>query len=225
MQNKYFGDVHDFYKFYFLKEITKDYSLGIHWCLVPNEINGNDGNKPLTLNEEKKDSVLCNILTTCKEHDVKYIKPYFPSKTRYYDCLHKEYFKDFVYDEEAVSKLKNQDVIFFDPDNGIEVASTTNKKKYKFVSYRLLYNFWKLGKSLIIFQYEGRIKGQTNEKIRILYNLIGKQANVITAKKGNVTFICMIQGKEHYIIKDELIKFRENKEYKIENWEGTGDIC
>jgi hypothetical protein len=225
MQNKFFGDIHDFYKYYFLKKITRDYSLGVHWCLAPDEMNKKDGNKPLTPKEKGKDPDLFNILTTCKNRNVKCIKSYFPAKTHYYDCLHEDYFKDFIYEEEAISKLKNQDIIFFDPDNGIEVSSTDNRSKFKYISYRLLYKFWSLGKSLIIYQHADRQKDSIEEKIMILYNLIGKEANVITVKKGQVTYICMIQGNKHYIMKDELVEFRGNKEYTIENWKGTGDIC
>jgi len=58
MQKKYFGDIHDFYKYYFLKEISKDYSLGIHWCLNPKEEQKNDGNKTLSNKEFKKDDKL-----------------------------------------------------------------------------------------------------------------------------------------------------------------------
>lgn len=199
MQNKYFGDIHDFYKFYFFKEITKDYSLGIHWCLIPNQFNRNDGNKTLSSKEAQKDPSLYKLLTTCKDRDVKYIKSYFPKNTKYFDRLHEDYSMDLIYEDESIAKLQNQEVIFFDPDNGIEVPSTNNINRYKFVSYRLLLKFWKLGKSLIIYQHGSRIKGQTDEKIRILYNLIGKTANVITVKKGNVTYICFIQRK-HYIL-------------------------
>jgi hypothetical protein len=47
MQNKYFGDIHDFYKYFLLKNISEYKSLGIHWCLAPDD-ERSDGNKPLT---------------------------------------------------------------------------------------------------------------------------------------------------------------------------------
>jgi len=224
MQEKYFGDIHDFYKYYFLREISKDYSLGIHWCLNPNEDIKSDGNKKLSNKELKKDEKLYKLLEQYRHKNVKHIKSYFPKNTKYYDQKLENYFMDFIYEEEAIIELKNQDIIFFDPDNGIEVPSMKNSDKYKFVTYRLLVKFWNLGKSLIIYQHEGRNKGQTNEKIKILYDLINRQANIITVKKGNVTYICVIQGGNHYIVKDELVNFRKNKEYEIINWNGTGDI-
>jgi hypothetical protein len=224
MQDKYFGDIHDFYKFYFLKRITQDYPLGIHWCLHPNEPQKNEGNKSITPKEEKKDGTLYQLLLKNRHKKVDYIKSYFPKKTKYYSHELEHYYKDFIYEENSIETLKNQDIIFFDPDNGIEVSSMKNAEKYKYVSYRLLVKFWNLGKSLIVYQHERGNKGKTNEKIKILYDLINKSANIITVKKSNVTFICIIQGDKHYIIKDEIVDFLKNNEYRIESWEGTGDI-
>jgi hypothetical protein len=165
------------------------------------------------------------LLLKNRHKKVDYIKSYFPSKVKYYNQELKNYFEDFIYEEYSVETLKNQDIIFFDPDNGIEVPSMKNTEKYKFVSYRLLVKFWNLGKSLIIYQHERGNKEKTNEKINILYNLINRSSNIITVRKSNVAFICIIQGDKHYIVKDELMNFIRNREYKIENWEGTGDIC
>lgn len=225
MQNKYFGDIHDFYKYYFLKEVTQSYSLGVHWCLVPDEDQRNDGNRPLGKDEEGKDKDLYNILNKHRSQSVKFIKPYFSPKTVYYERLHKYYANDLNYEEECIEKLKKQDIIFFDPDNGIEVESTTNAKRYKYVSFRILQRFWHLGKSSIIYQHDSRTKGQLDNKIRTLYDLIGKSANVIVVKKGNVSYICFIQSREHFITLDHLAQFRENEEYTVINWEGTGDIA
>jgi hypothetical protein len=191
MQNQFFGDRHDFYKYFFLKEITKDYSLGIHWCLVPDQ-GGNAGNIQLTGKEEKKDKKLYNLLAK-NRHNIESIESYFSEETtQYYGSLHEDYFQDFIYEDKAISKLQNQDIIFFDTDNGIEVLSTDNKNKFKYISYRLLYKFWSLDKSLIIYQHADHKKDSIDEKIRILYNLIDKKANVITVKKGNATYICVI---------------------------------
>jgi hypothetical protein len=127
------------------------------------------------------------------------------------------------YEHEAVSQLQDQDVIFFDPDNGIEVASTRNSNKHKYVSYQLLKRFWDLEKSLIIYQHGSWVKGQLDEKIETLYKLTGSDANIITVKKARVTFICVIH--KHFILKDMLADFRyKNRDYKVESWRGTGGI-
>ena len=224
MQEKYFGDIHDFYKYYFLKEITKDYSLGIHWCINNYVELKNYGDKILTQKEKNKNEELYELLVKNRHKNVKHIKPYFPNKTKYFDKILENYFMDYIYEDDAIEALKTQDIIFFDPDIGIEIQSMANSEKYKYVTYRLLIKFWNLGKSLIIYQHERGDPKKTDEKINILYNLINRQANIITVKRDNVTYICVIQGDIHYIIKDELVNFIKNKEYKIINWNDTGDI-
>jgi hypothetical protein len=224
MQEKYFGDIHDFYKYYFLKEITKDYSLGIHWCINNYVELKNYGDKVLTQKEKNKNEELYELLVKNRHKNVKHIKPYFPNKTKYFDKILENYFMDYLYEDDAIEALKTQDIIFFDPDIGIEIQSMTNSEKYKYVTYRLLVKFWNLGKSLIIYQHERGDPKKTDEKINILYDLINRQANIITVKRDNVTYICVIQGGEHYIMKDELVNFRKNEEYKIINWQETGDI-
>jgi hypothetical protein len=239
MQNQFFGDRHDFYKYFFLKEIARCYSLGIHWCLVPDE-GGNAGNTGLTDKEKTKDPDLYTILTNAKGQNVENIKPYFSKHLNhgavFFTKLHEDYSNDFLYEQEAIACLSNQDIIYFDPDNGIEVPSTNNNNKYKFISYHLLQRFWQMGKSLIIYQHEGRNIGQTHGKIKTLYNLLQKEPSIITAKKGASKYICVINNGRlidndicdgHYIMKDIFATFRyeiKYKEYAIENWEGTGGI-
>jgi hypothetical protein len=84
MQNKYFGDIHDFYKYFLLKNISKYKSLGIHWCLIPDD-NKSDGNKILTDKENKKCLELFDILKQGKE--INNIKQYFSKNVSYYDNL------------------------------------------------------------------------------------------------------------------------------------------
>jgi hypothetical protein len=234
MQNKYFGDLHDFYKFHFLKQVSMDNSLGIHWCLVPDEDSKRDGEKSLTDKEQKINPELYKLLINCRKNkirDVHKIEQYFKQNmshtVKYFTELHEYYYNDLEYEEHAIECLREQDLIFFDPDNGIEVAGTTNKNKYKYISFRLIKKFWDMGKSLIIFQYE-RSPKQTDEKIEIMYKLLRQEPNIITVKKGSVKYICIINGSveaEHYISLDVRAQLQYSKEYKVENWKGTGGIC
>jgi len=233
MQNKFFGDIHDFYKFYFLKHVSMDYSLGIHWCLEPDELNRNIGNLSLTKKEQNLDSELYELLNNCKANknrNVDNIKPYFKRNMRYgvkyFNQMHEFFYFDMKYEEKAIECLGNQDIIFFDPDNGIEGRGTSNKNKYKYVSYRLLKHFWDLGKSLIIIQFE-RSPKQTDEKIEILYTLLKKEPSIVTVKKGTVKYICAINGGHgagHYKTLDVLAQLQYGGVFKVENWKGTGGI-
>lgn len=57
--------------------------------------------------------------------------------------------------EGAYKKMHGVDVVFFDPDNGLEVTSTArhNKKGPKYIFFDELVPYWLNGKSLIIYQH------------------------------------------------------------------------
>ena len=215
MQNKYFGDKHDFYKYLLLKYISEYYSLGIHWCLVPDEPQKNDGKKTLSNLEMDKESTLFNILKNSKKN-ITSIENYFKKNVKYFIEKHEHFYMDHFYQKNSIEKLKNQEIIFFDPDNGIEVLSTNNKNKFKYVSYSLLANYWKMGKTLIIYQHKDRNKESTNEKINYLCETLkcNKFLNIEIVRKGNVKYIFII-NKKHFKLKKIIADFiNDNNEYK-----------
>lgn len=234
MQNKYFGDIHDFYKYNFLQKFSMDNSLGIHWCLIPDENSKNDGEKELTDKERIVNPELFEILIKSRKNNNRYVRniesylnQHIRHGVKYFTELHTQDSNEFEYEENSVKQLDSQDFIFFDPDNGIEVASTSNKNKYKYVSYRLLQRFWELGKSLIIYQHNDRTQNGLDKKIEKLYGLLNKEPNINIVKKRNVNYICVINGSieaEHYISLDILAQLQYSKVYKVENWRGTGGI-
>jgi hypothetical protein len=215
MQNKYFGDIHDFYKYYFLKFISNYYTLGIHWCLVSDEKEKNDGEKSLTEKEMQKDSTLYTLLEK-SEKNVQNIKNYFDNNVKYFDDLHEHFYLAHVYGKRSIIKLQKQEIIFFDPDNGIEVPSTNNNNKFKYVSYELLANFWNMEKSLIIYQHADRSKESTTEKINYLCESLNcnKIENIEIIKRSNVKYIFIINRKQ-FNLKNKIDSFiKENKEYE-----------
>jgi hypothetical protein len=215
MQNKYFGDIHDFYKYYFLRHISEKYLLGIDWCLVPNENKKGDGQKSLTENEKKKEEELYTLLKKSQKN-VNSIKKYFNAKVKYFEEMHSDFCLCHIYEKNAIDELNYMDIIFFDPDNGIEMSSTNNKNKFKFVSYGLLEKFWNMGKSLIIYQHSDRSKKSIDVKINNLIKALGcKRENILIIKKSNVKYIIII-NKKHSKLENDIKQFLyENKEYKF----------
>ena len=216
MQNKYFGDIHDFYKYLFLKRISEHFSIGIHWCLISDD-NSKDGNKKLTEKENEKDSVLFSLLTGSIDKNVKNIKSYFPKRTKYFDTILQDSILDSTYQKNAFEKLCKQEIIFFDPDNGLEVSSTNNKNKFKYLSYDILENFWNNGNSMIIYQHLARDKMYLEDKIKTITELLNchKIGNINVIRKGNVDYIFIIQ-KKHNLLHDIIADFvGKNSEYKI----------
>jgi hypothetical protein len=58
----------------------------------------------------------------------------------------------------ALRELQSSDLLFFDPDNGIEVASVAKgrRRSSKYVYWDELADAWRTGKSLLVFQHFAR---------------------------------------------------------------------
>ena len=214
MQNKYFGDIHDFYKYFLLKHISGYFSIGINWCLIKDE-NSNDGNKKLRKIEKDKDTTLYSILNNSE--NILGINAYFSKKVGYFDNIYEHYFLNSVYQKKAFDKLNKKDIIFFDPDNGLEVISTNNKNKYKYLSYDTIEKYWTNGNSMIIYQHLSRDKNALDnitQKIEELLNC-SRHGNIKFIKKGNVAYIFIMQ-KKHFLLHDVIANFvNKNSEYSI----------
>ncbi|WP_400204255.1 hypothetical protein [Candidatus Methanomassiliicoccus intestinalis] len=176
MQNKYVGDVGDFGKYgmlRFLVSTCNNLKIGVNWYLVDDE-DTTDGKHTSYLNKNKD---LCN----CDLELYYYLKSLIEQKKR--NIMHIEnddiipgciYFSDLLKYEtnkitenqimrelwfsRSLDKLQTANVIYVDPDNGLEVKSQNihSSKGIKYVSYKEIYQYYKNGKSIIVYNHRDR---------------------------------------------------------------------
>jgi hypothetical protein len=174
MKNQYFGDINDYFKYGLLRLITKNTNLkiGVCWMLTENdtEQKQNDGNKTKYLlkpNWRCHDPALFDFLKSCVDDNNRNVIQIESSQMLPSCKFHEEILKD---DKESrqqyFANLKNNmkdcDLLFFDPDNGMQIPSTHcgNKGSSKFLYWneaKELFDF-DLGHSLIIFQHHRRVE-------------------------------------------------------------------
>lgn len=192
MKDKYFGDKHDFRKYVllsFLQECT-GYTIAINWMRTKIETKPNaDGNKrnygQWCKNNERIYRILqqpevqddsrslddfqkLNILPD----DTLLWSTYVPdinsvaSKKIKLKALREEWHMEFL------SFSKNANMIFFDPDNGIEVksASKGTKESYKYVYCDEIKDVFLRGQDVLIYQHKPRIT---------LENMIQKKCSML----------------------------------------------
>ena len=236
MQNKYVGDVGDFGKYGLLRRITgqttlmqPDIRLGVHWYLTPDD-QGPDG-RHIDYLENRSTFRICDellyeslreLVVQKRARSVSAIETsgLLPLVTSYYSqCL--------TYDDlpwkgpktaeerrerrtswmkEAVEGLCGAEVIFFDPDNGIEMD--VNKKhcalapKYTFEDEIAL--FLIKSKTVIVYQHLGRPKGGIDAYLRksleqlhekVAWSLTQRPCSCIFKCWGNRAFIILPAGK------------------------------
>jgi len=211
MKNQYFGDINDYKKFGLLRSImsTSDINILISWMLTEDD-GSTDGKFIEYLSEPEKwsqyDSQLyLEIATLLKENKKREVSLIENSAI----LNGSQYFSKLVPDQgdartswlsELKEKSINSDLIFLDPDNGLEIKSKKygTKNSSKFLYWHEVESLWSSGKSLLIYQHFIREKRDVFIE-RMLNSLSEKtKGSVVDAfSTSNVVFLLALQPEHH----------------------------
>jgi hypothetical protein len=176
LKHQYFGDVNDYRKYGLLRCISEAtrLRLGVLWLLTAND-DGPDGKLRSYLDEPAKwqhrDPVLCDSLTQlcspgversvdlASQWDLLPGAVYFNQNVPDSANRRREVF------EAATAKMVDCQVLFLDPDNGIEVKSVPfgARRSSKYVYWRELASLFENGHSLIVYQHYRRVDRRSFE--------------------------------------------------------------
>lgn len=170
MKNQYFGDINDYLKYGLLRMIGQvtGLQLAVCWMLTPKD-DRRDGGKTAYLNAPEKwrrydlelfDTLQqavdqnCRAVQVAHEMNIVPAAGYFSQDLQDGISSRTAFFMGMEY-AAAASAL-----VFFDPDNGMEVKSKPKGRKdsSKYLYWDEVRRFSDLGKSLIVFQHFAREK-------------------------------------------------------------------
>jgi hypothetical protein len=159
--------------------------LGVVWYLVPNHGPPGDGRYTDYLKEENADRFrLCDpLLFDClkeivdsNRRSVESIEQagflpakYYPRKLAFHDIpLHERPASRQAWLRGAVERVRACNIVFVDPDNGLEVksASRHSKKGTKYVYYDELCDYVSQNQSVVVYQHMPREKVETYARQR-----------------------------------------------------------
>ena len=227
MQEKYLGDTPDFAKYALLKALRgSDLRLGINWYLtLPHEVDGignKDGKTRQHVSDPKSyraiDSTLWEQLQNFQHSDDRSIRDFengkvFPRSTKYFseplsfDGLNSksetlQARSDWV--QRGLSKLKSTDLVFIDPDTGMEIPSKERHEKAgpKYTFYDELVPLIKRNQTLVIIQFVDHLRGAEKQAQRVagkLRNYAGfdGKLDIVQAKAGRAILFFILHGKNH----------------------------
>jgi len=164
MKNQYFGDFGDYQKFSLLKALRDvgGLKITVHWMKTADDLSS-DGKKIKYLGAPE--------VWAGYDNDIfEFLKGHIHAKRRdlalYEKSTHAggiRFINDHIESPESrasmledVRKDKASDLIFFDPDNGIEVASTNKKTLHKYALWSDMETAFNAGKSVLIYQHFSR---------------------------------------------------------------------
>lgn len=235
MKNQYFGDVNDYLKYGLLRGLGNNgqYKIGVCWMLTADD-NRPDGKFTTYLNEPQRwrhfDPPLFDLLQQwiisdnnrsvmlaqdmemlpCAEFHSELISDSLQQRTAYF--------------KEMKKKLAPCDLIFFDPDNGLEIKSAIKGRKNsaKFVYWDEISEIFKAGHSVLIYQHFRREERtafiqRTAREIEMRLN----PSKVYGFKTSHVSYFLAVQEKHSEYIASRV-------EWIKEHWDGQiilADLC
>jgi hypothetical protein len=170
MKNQYFGDINDYRKYGLLRVLAResDLRVGVCWCLTAND-GGPDGERRQYLNQPWRwrhcDAELFDRLQRLSHLSV----PPSVSLAREWELVPgASYFEALLHDRQAARTayfaaarqgLGRCDLIFMDPDNGIEVQSAKlgARGSSRYVYWSELNAVYADGQSLLVYQHFPRV--------------------------------------------------------------------
>jgi hypothetical protein len=184
MQDRYVGDVGDFAKYALLRRLAgtageQEIRLGVIWCLYPNETHNGDGrhisylHRPEYAELDPKLFAVLQSLVRSGRRSIAAVADsgVLPGQTIFCDavaCLpksapskrearlhHRSRWLEICF---GVSEAA--EIVFFDPDNGIEVPSIPkhHPNAGKYIYWDELALFWNRGQALLIYHHLNRTK-------------------------------------------------------------------
>jgi hypothetical protein len=209
MKDQYFADINDYRKYGLLRALSGNgkIKIAVCWMLTPDDA-GTDGRSTRYLTDPTRwkeyDPSLFDSLASCmskpsnrniqwaEDHHLISAATYFPDLLADRMEERRRYFKRF-----AVLSA-SADLVFFDPDNGIEVKSKTigSKNSNKYVYWSELIDTFSAGKSLLVYQHFIREKRDTftQRKVDEFRNRLGISA-IHTFRTSHVLFILAPQPR------------------------------
>jgi len=164
VKEQYVGDVNDYRKYALLRLLGRSgLRLGVCWMLTPND-ERSDGNKLGYLDQlkqEQHDPELFALLRRVRdEPDARRLiliegSEILPGAVFVNTIVPEPLFERQLWFRQASAALAESDLIFFDPDNGIEVGSVGKGRRNssKYVYRDELAATYRAGHSLLIYQH------------------------------------------------------------------------
>jgi nucleoside 2-deoxyribosyltransferase len=232
MKNQYVGDISDYRKYTLLKCVADTgLKLGVNWYLTP-EDGGSDGLKRAYLKsiprKYRQDEKLFDLLQdTCDKPELRNVEQIEKrgvldgtSKTLFFsEELPKHTTAETAerrkWDERAKKMLNECDIVFLDPDNGLQIDSGSSFEKFATIDE--VVSYVKAGKSVILYQYNQQRSSHSNiedanckkeQKLRNATKSYG--SDVIVFRVPSVTFFIIFRESHKPNIESAIVKYKES---------------
>ena len=203
MKDQYFGDFGDYQKMSFLKTLRDmgNFTTLVHWMKTKDD-GSSDGRHITYLNDPARWGAYdADIFSFLKEKIDSGDKR---SLSHIEKSSHMEGIKfivDYIHNEEERRRISEEilkdesiNLVFFDPDNGIEIKSINSKNKHKYVLLSEIAETYKSGRSVLVYQHFGR----QNRDV-----FIGEKSKELEGATSGVVYSIQVKHSVYFFILHE----------------------
>jgi hypothetical protein len=221
MKNQYFGDVNDYQKYSLLRILADDakIKIGICWMLTDDDTSG-QGNDMRHFNQPSKwrpyDADLFDCIQGCvRSRGVRDVREteklvLIPSAIYFTKPLKASPDERRSYFAKMLDKFTETDLIFFDPDKGIEVPSMKSAESQKYLLWKELQETFARGHSVLVYQHFPREdhRGFATRKAKEILDCTGAgQIDVLLT--STVVFFLASQRKHQEVLRKLIEKVKQ----------------
>jgi hypothetical protein len=207
MKNQYFGDINDYLKYGLLRCLADaGLRMGVCWMLTPDDARS-DGRKISYLSDPEQwrgfDPNLFDSLAEAVRKGSRRVRHFQKCQ-----LLPNASFCNALVPEHqptrqrwlttSLRKLGNVDVLFFDPDNGVEIKSIREGRKgsNKYLYWNEIQLAWSRGSSLLIFQHFSREKRDSHvSRLTKQLREFAPESTVLPLITSNVVYLLAYQQR------------------------------
>jgi len=230
MKNQYFGDINDYRKYGLLRALQSDGegSLLVAWMLTPDDGSRDGGFRSYLEDSAKWEKYdpdlfagLAGLLCTARQPSVSLIEGtnLLPRASYYSAVVPDGRGQREAWRADLLRAASRVDLVFFDPDNGIEVPSRPvgRKGSSKYVTWDEIEGLWGEGCSVLIYQHFRRESRQAFAEriVRELRSHTGARF-VEAFRTPHVLFLLAAQDRHVPWFEDALPRISERWSGQIE---------
>lgn len=230
MKNQYFADINDYLKYGLLRILvdSSEMKAAICWMLTNNDTR-TDGKLIDYLDDPEKwrqyDPHLFDTLASCmtnqSNRSVKWAEEYhlIPSAVYFAELLGDDREKRRRYFAKFDAIATESDLVFFDPDNGIEVKSKPfgRQGSNKYIYWSELVNAYASGKSILVYQHFIREKRELF--IQQLVDRFCRHLPILemySLRTANVLFLLIPQPRHQQYLEKKCSEISKNWDSQIQ---------
>jgi len=219
VKHQYFGDIHDYRKYGLLRLLARigGLRIGLAWMLTPDDYRADGGKIDYLTSPDRwrrADPDLFDFLSgTVAKGSPRNLSTFenaslIPQAVYHSDLLGDKHAERTTYMDSMISRFSELDMVFFDPDNGLEVRSRPMGRKgsSKYLAISEATKVFGAGKSLLIFQHFGRVKREAYIPAQMeRLGLATGAAKIVALATPNVLFLFVLHW-EHAVAVDHSLR-------------------